>query len=269
MYVTTTGKQGFGLWSRNGQLDISNSTIVTSGDAAVGLYVNDYSTTLSNRVSLNNVTLQSAQAQTIEADATILALTINDSTVSSGNGQLMNVSHYEDAIDPANNLYSTVTLTAANSQLNGDITSTNVANSVAIELTSASVLNGAVNTATSLALDSTSRWNMSGSSVVGQLTNNGTIAFSASNVTDTLTVTGDYAGNGGTLMFNSVLGDDSSPGNKLSVGGDVLAGTTYVTINNLGGQGAQTVEGIEIVNVGGTSYGNFVQSGRIVAGAYD
>lgn len=267
--IETTGKQGFGLWSRAGQLDISNSTIVTSGDAAAGLYVNGYSTTLSNNVSLNNVTLQSAQAQAINADTTTLALTVNDSTLSGGNGQVMNVSHYEDAADPANNLYSTVTLTAANSQLNGDITSSDVANSVAVDLTSASVLNGAVDNATSLALDNTSRWNMSGSSVVGQLTNNGTIAFSAGNAADTLTVTGDYAGNGGTLMFNSVLGDDSSPSNKLIVGGDVLAGTTYVAINNLGGHGAQTVEGIEIVDVGGRSYGNFVQSGRIVAGAYD
>lgn len=267
--VTTTGKQGFGLWSRAGELDISNSTIVTSGDAASGLYVNGYSTTLSNRVSLKNVTLQSAQAQAIDVDTTMLALTVNDSTLSGGNGQLMNVSHYEYAGDPANNLYSTVTLTAANSQLNGDIISTNVANSVAIDLTSASTLNGAVTNATSLALDSTSRWNMSGSSVVGQLTNNGTIAFSALNAADTLTVTGDYAGNGGMLMFNSVLGDDSSPSNKAIVGGDVLAGTTYVAINNLGGHGAQTIEGIEIIDVGGTSYGNFVQSGRIVAGAYD
>lgn len=267
--VETAGKQSFGLWSRTGHLDISNSTIVTTGDAAAGLYVNGYSTTLSNNVSLNKVTLQSAQAQAINADTTTLALTVNDSTLSGGNGQVMNVSHYKDAVDPANNLYSTVILTAANSQLHGDITSSDVANSVAVNLTSVSVLNGAVDNVTSMALDNTSSWNMSGSSVVGQLTNNGTIAFSVSNVADTLTVTRDYVGNGGTLMFNSVLGDDSSPANKLIVGGDVLAGTTYVAINNLGGHGAQTVEGIEIVDVGGRSYGNFVQLGRIVAGAYD
>ncbi|MBS1203480.1 MAG: autotransporter outer rane beta-barrel protein [Proteobacteria bacterium] len=266
--VETTGKQGFGLWSRAGQLDVSNSIINTAGDAAAGLYVNGYSTTLSNRVSLDNVTLQSSQAQAIKVDTTTLALSINDSTLSGGNGQVMTVGHYEDAVDPANNLYSNVTLTATNSQLNGDIISTDVGNSVAINL-AASELNGAANNVTSLALDSTSRWNMNGSSVVGQLTNNGMIAFSNLNAFDTLTVTGNYAGNDGMLVLNSVLGDDGSPVNKLIVGGDVLAGTTRVAINNLGGHGAQTVEGIEIVDVGGTSYGSFAQSGRIVAGAYD
>jgi len=49
----------------------------------------------------------------------------------------------------------------------------------------------------------------------------------------------------------------------------VQQGTTHVAINNLGGHGAQTVEGIEVVNVAGTSKGNFVKAGRIVAGAYD
>ncbi|VFS47372.1 Outer membrane protein IcsA autotransporter precursor [Budvicia aquatica] len=40
-------------------------------------------------------------------------------------------------------------------------------------------------------------------------------------------------------------------------------------INNIGGQGALTTHGIEIVEVYGNSVGTFNSSGRIVAGAFD
>ncbi len=47
------------------------------------------------------------------------------------------------------------------------------------------------------------------------------------------------------------------------------AGNTFVAINNIGGTGAQTVEGIEIIEVEGNSAGTFEKAGRIVAGGYD
>ncbi|MTD38222.1 autotransporter outer membrane beta-barrel domain-containing protein [Erwinia sp. CPCC 100877] len=269
--IETTGGEGFGLWSRAGTLNISNSEITTGGEKASGLYVNGYSSTasLTNNVSLNNVVLSPAQAQAVEVDTTYLTLNVTDSTLTGGNGQLMTVSHYEDSLDPANNLYSNVTLNATNDVLNGDISVSDPKNSVAVNLNSGSVLTGAVNNATSLTLDASSSWNLNNNSSVGQLTNNGTVTFSDQAKFDTLTVTGDYAGDGGVLVMNSVLGDDSSSTNKLIVGGNVQQGTTRVTINNLGGHGAQTVEGIEIVDVGGKSLGSFIKSGRIVAGAYD
>ncbi|WP_213994218.1 autotransporter outer membrane beta-barrel domain-containing protein, partial [Sodalis sp. dw_96] len=55
---------------------------------------------------------------------------------------------------------------------------------------------------------------------------------------------------------------------RLVVGGDT-SGDTLVSVNNAGGSGAQTVDGIELISVGGASNGEFIQSGRIVAGAYD
>ncbi|MGQ8817981.1 autotransporter outer membrane beta-barrel domain-containing protein [Serratia sp. NA_13] len=269
--IDTSGKEGFGLWSRAGSLNISDSHITTSGEEAYGLYVNGYSSTspLSNKVSLDNVTLKSELAQAIAVETTDFALEVKDTVLSGGNGQLMTVSNYEDALNPTNNIYSNVVFNATNSKLNGDIVVSDPGNTAVINLTSGSVLNGAVNNATSLALDSSSNWNMTSNSVVGQLSNNGTVVFSAPNKFDTLTVTGNYTGDGGTLIMNSVLGSDDSSTNKLIVGGDVQQGTTNVFINNLGGQGAQTVEGIKIVDVGGTSWGRFVKMDRIVAGAYD
>ncbi len=68
----------------------------------------------------------------------------------------------------------------------------------------------------------------------------------------TLTIAGSYTGSGGTLEIETVLGGDASPSDRLVVTGDT-AGTTNVTVINLGGGGAQTVEGIKIIDVGGLS----------------
>ncbi|WP_235501714.1 autotransporter outer membrane beta-barrel domain-containing protein, partial [Trabulsiella odontotermitis] len=84
----------------------------------------------------------------------------------------------------------------------------------------------------------------------------------------TLTVDNDYAGNNGNLVMNTQLGDDSSPTDRLIVNGNT-SGTTNVTVLNAGGTGGLTTDGIELITVNGTSAGEFKQTGRIVAGAYD
>ncbi|MEA7548529.1 autotransporter outer membrane beta-barrel domain-containing protein, partial [Salmonella enterica subsp. enterica serovar Anatum] len=64
------------------------------------------------------------------------------------------------------------------------------------------------------------------------------------------------------------LNDDDSETDRLQVLGNT-SGNTFVAVNNIGGAGAQTIEGIEIVNVAGNSNGTFEKASRIVAGAYD
>ncbi|HHL2713127.1 TPA: autotransporter outer membrane beta-barrel domain-containing protein [Yersinia enterocolitica] len=83
-----------------------------------------------------------------------------------------------------------------------------------------------------------------------------------------LTLTGDYIGNNGLLQMNTVLGEDNSVTDQLVVEGNT-SGTTRVQVNNAGGSGAQTLNGIEVIQVKGQSDGVFTQAGRIVAGAYD
>lgn len=87
----------------------------------------------------------------------------------------------------------------------------------------------------------------------GDLINMGTIASgnSASTPGNTLYVDGDYTGNGGSLYLNTVLGDDDSATDKLVITGDA-SGTTDLYINGIG-DGAQTTNGIEVVDVGGVS----------------
>ncbi|EOX8473388.1 fibronectin-binding autotransporter adhesin ShdA [Salmonella enterica subsp. arizonae] len=103
----------------------------------------------------------------------------------------------------------------------------------------------------------------------GDLINMGTIASgsSASTPGNTLYVDGNYTGNGGSLYLNTVLGDDDSATDKLVITGDA-SGTTELYINGIG-DGAQTTNGIEVVDVGGVSTSDaFVLKNEVNASLY-
>lgn len=107
------------------------------------------------------------------------------------------------------------------------------------------------------------------------LNNAGIIDLGSGNsrTSDTLTVQGNYAGNGGQLWLQSVLGDDSSPSDKLVVNDGTLAGSTSITVSNLGGTGAATLQnGIQIVQAQGTAIsdsGAFRLKAPLSVGAFD
>ncbi len=111
---------------------------------------------------------------------------------------------------------------------------------------------------------------------VGATANQGTIAPGPRSGFGTLTIAGDYAAQGGNLEIRTQLGADNSPTDKLVITGN-SAGATPVTVKNMGGAGALTQRGIQIVQVNGASAGQFdlangdyVIGGRpaLVAGAY-
>ncbi|WDB54704.1 autotransporter outer membrane beta-barrel domain-containing protein (plasmid) [Escherichia albertii] len=105
--------------------------------------------------------------------------------------------------------------------------------------------------------------------VTGSVTNRGTLDLRADAPGNVLTVGGNYTGNNGTLLMNTVLGDDSSVTDKLVIKGDA-SGQTRVAVTNAGGTGAQTLNGIELIHVDGNAdSAEFTQIGRITAGAYD
>ncbi|WP_447952423.1 autotransporter outer membrane beta-barrel domain-containing protein [Sphingopyxis chilensis] len=112
-----------------------------------------------------------------------------------------------------------------------------------------------------------------GAGRVGSLVNAGVVAPGSG--IGSLTVAGDYTGNGGLLEIEAVLGGDASAADRLVVNG-ATSGNTRVTVINRGGIGGQTVEGIKIVDVAGASNGSFTLEGdylfegeqAVVLGAY-
>ncbi|EKT5414387.1 fibronectin-binding autotransporter adhesin ShdA [Salmonella enterica subsp. enterica] len=103
----------------------------------------------------------------------------------------------------------------------------------------------------------------------GDLIKMGTMTSGSSSSTpgNTLYVDGNYTGNGGSLYLNTVLGDDDSATDKLVITGDA-SGTTDLYINGIG-DGAQTTNGIEVVDVGGVSTSDaFELKNEVNAGLY-
>jgi fibronectin-binding autotransporter adhesin len=86
-----------------------------------------------------------------------------------------------------------------------------------------------------------------------------------------LSVTGDFAGTGGTLVLDTALDDATRlASDRLVVGGDVT-GTTMILINNTtpGLGKATSGDGILLVDVGGTAAaGAFSLAGPVSAGAF-
>ncbi len=182
----------------------------------------------------------------------------NGAALVAGNGVLLEV---RDAATVAFNVESS---TLTGNIVNGAAATTNV------NLSNNASITGSFDNVTSATLASGGRWQLADDSDVGALTLNsgGTVALGDGTAFNTLTVSGDYVGAGGTLLFNTVLADDASASDTLIVGGST-SGQTNVAVNNVGGAGAQTVNGIQLIQVGGTSAGVFTLAGRAVGGQYE
>ncbi|HDG1683950.1 TPA: autotransporter outer membrane beta-barrel domain-containing protein [Kluyvera ascorbata] len=104
----------------------------------------------------------------------------------------------------------------------------------------------------------------------GDMINSGLVVINngATNAGQTLAVDGNWTGYGGTVSLGTVLGGDDSLTDKLAISGNA-SGTTYVSVANEGGTGAQTLEGIELISTGSSTADAFVQRGRVVAGSYE
>ncbi|MDQ0571445.1 outer membrane autotransporter protein [Variovorax paradoxus] len=84
-----------------------------------------------------------------------------------------------------------------------------------------------------------------------------------------LSLYGNYAGANGIVRVNTALGSDASATDKLVVNGNT-SGTSRVLVTNAGGAGAATINGIQVVQVTGTSSeGDFTLAAPVQAGAYE
>jgi len=117
-------------------------------------------------------------------------------------------------------------------------------------------------------------WNLAAASEVTTLKqSSGTINFPAAPATGftgtTLTIDGDYSADGGTVNMSTVLQGDASAHDEIIVNGNT-SGTANLVFTKVSGWGSQTVDGIKVVQVAGTSDAVFTkpESNRLTAGAY-
>ena len=237
-----------GFLQNGGSIALSGGSVQTSGPGSFG-FLFQAPAGVTNALAISGVSVSSA-ADAFAVRGGSAAIAIADSTVIGNDGVLLSASGG-----------AAVAMAADPSTLTGAI------------LTESG-------SATTVALRGGTVWNMTGSSVVTNLTNDGSgIVFSppAGEPTllasyKTLTAT-NYVGAGGTMAINTFLGGDGSPSDVLVINGGAATGNTMVRVTNTGGPGAETTgNGILVVNaVGGatTAPGSFALEGEARAGAFD
>lgn len=249
----------------------SNSSVnITNGSSVMGdengIVVKDIGGTPTSPISDNVLTIDKSRVSgrngsgIVVSGAGIIAPTtvnvLNGSTVSGGNGVIA------EAVDGG-----TLNLNVGASQLQGTLRA-DATSQLHAKLSNGAVLTGVMTNVTSATLDSAS-WNMTGNSTIGALSlGNGTISLGDGYAFHTLNVAGNFSGADGTIIFNTVLAGDDAATDKLIIGGDT-SGSANVRVNNVGGAGAQTDKGIELISVGGASNGQFNLAGRAVGGQYE
>ncbi|TDV30962.1 autotransporter family porin [Stenotrophomonas sp. CC22-02] len=189
----------------------------------------------------------------------------NGAELVAGNGVLIDIQ--PNTSTPALKVHADVDV--SNSQLRGDIRAgTGATGSLALRDNASLV--GGMTGAIDVALSQGGQWQLNKNSDVANLAveNGGVVALGDGSAFHTLNVAGNFTGNGGTLAFNTVLAGDDAATDKLIIGGDT-SGTANVRVNNVGGAGAQTNQGIQLIQVGGASNGQFNLAGRAVGGQYE
>jgi autotransporter family porin len=252
-----------GMGAGDNSVDLSNSQITLTGANSAGLLFQ------SDAVSNNALSLSNSAVSASEGTAMMVSGTADTNVTTSGS--LLTGSTLLSAGVGNSGTISNVELTGDNgSVFNGDVVidRTNTAKNI-INLDNNSVWNGATTSLETLNVSNGSAWNVSKSSAVDNLTlDNGTLNMTAPGTGYSEVTVGNLTSNNGTLDFKTHLGDDASVTDDLIITGD-YTGNSKVVVQNAGGTGAPTINGIELIRVDGNVNGTFAQQGRIVAGAYD
>lgn len=280
--ITTLGAASFGVVQMNTAKLVANQLDIHAKGAGSGAY-RSYLTVQGdyrNSVAFSDGTLQTEDGNVfwLQGDSQAVALSNIDATGRlAGNlagGGLLRVS---DTVftNGSSIAAADMRLDADHSRLTGDVLVDSATANLRMALTNGSVLTGALRADTgyqvaALSLDASSHWNLRGTSGVGSLQHAGEVAFVVPKHGDfkTLTISGDYVGDGGRWVLNRQLGGDDSIGDQVVIQGS-SSGTAQLTVNNADGVGAATVEGIRLISVAGRSDAQFNLQGRTVAGAYD
>ena len=225
----------------NGTSDINDVTLLDGGNRDGIVYGIDLlgSTTYTNKLTFNETT-QSIAGSTMA----------NWQTVTLDNS---NVTFINDA----------ALVTGVGTNTDGSLQGLVLTNASTLTSPIALAVTGDVN------IDSTSTLSHAlGGSITGNVTNAGMINWQ--NLGQQLIISGNYIGNAGNMSLGTDLGDDNSVTDQLVINGNT-SGTTTVTVRPEGtSAGAQTVEGIKIIDIeNGTSGATFTLASAVQAGAYE
>ncbi|HCJ6376234.1 autotransporter outer membrane beta-barrel domain-containing protein [Citrobacter sp. RHBSTW-00671] len=260
--VTGTGAEVTGTHEKGGSFSITGGT-ASNVWLDKGSELDVYNGNLATDTTVNGgiLSLESEQA-TLEGTTRIYtggALISNTGVVTS-NGELLfdvdaNVSRTEDMVfDGTGSLTKTGAgelVLSGVSTYSGDT----LVNDGTLLLTDTGVIG---NSGSTQDVNVAAGASFGGTGVVnGDVNNTGNVTVSRGNETgNTLTINGNYTGNNGNLYLNTQLDDDSSATDRLVITGDT-SGSTTLYVTNVGGVGTQTANGIELIDVGGQSDGDF------------
>lgn len=266
--VRTTGINSYGVLSGGrGEMTLANTHVRTEGEGAWAAVIND-----NGRMGIDGGSLVSAQHGGIWLRSSrdpVLTLS-NGVVVSGGNGIGL-------ALDAAVAGRFDVALEGG-SQLHGDIVITPEdedaglvpQSEVHVRLADGALWQGSSDLVQTLALERGSQWTLTGDATVGELqARDSVVALSdGSGRFNTLTVEGDLHSEGATFLFQGALAGDDSAIDRLHVRGDTY-GDALIAVRNIGGVGAPTVDGIQLIEVDGASLASYALTGRAVGGSYE
>ena len=291
--IATSGKDAVGALARGGgSLELLEGQILTTGTAAHGVLAG----------GSGAVTLIDTHVRTEGEDA--WAAVINDngslgidgsSLVSAQHGGVWVRSSRDPGLTLSNNAYVSggngiaIALDAAvagrfdavvqgGSQMVGDIVITPEdegaglvpQSDVHVRLADGSLWQGSSDLVQTMAIEGGSQWTLTGDATVGELDvrNSGVALSDGSGRFNTLTVEGDLHSEGATFLFQGALGGDDSAFDRLHVRGDT-SGDARIAVKNIGGVGAQTTDGIRLIEVDGASLATYALAGRAVGGSHE
>ena len=289
--ITTQGTGITGLHAERADIQLTDANIFTQQSASAGVIMNSASGYMTRGSIVTqgidspafvlqdqgHFTLSGTQIQTQLSTAlqmsggssTPLTLTLDNAQVNGGNGSSL-VMQDDGKTQTAGAVISTGLRNGTLMSGDIDVTGNNIRSVFNLDIDN-STLTGAVKAEgghTSLSTTNGGVWNVAGNSAFDALKNSGIINFIGDTPGTSLHIRQDYIGDNGLMVFRTVLGDDRSVTDHMAIDGSTY-GTTHVVVENAGGNGASTLDGIELIHVSGDSAGEFKQQGRIAAGAYD
>jgi len=266
--VRTTGVSSHGVLSGGtGEMTLVNTHVRTEGEGAWASVIND-----SGRMSIDGGSLVSARHGGIWLRSSRdPALTLsNGVVVSGGNGiglalDAAVAGRFDVALDGGSQLHGDIVITPEDEDA-GLVPQSDVH----VRLADGSLWQGSSDLVQTMAIESGSQWTLTSDATVGELQvlNSGVALSDGSGRFNTLTVDGDLHSEGTTFLFQGTLDGDDSVFDRLHVRGDT-SGDASIAVRNIGGAGAQTTDGIQLIEVDGASQATYALAGRAVGGSHE